>query len=269
MPRDSGGIYSLPAGYLAVTGQPILASNHNPPLEDVRDALTGSLPRNGAAAMTGKLQGLASTTGSASINLAEGDTPSAPVDGDMWVEADSAHIRVNGVSFDLGYCTRKTAETTGAAVGAVAVTDIPAGTKHCRMVIYACQPSTDAVSLVLRASTNNGSSYLSGASDYGWVYDGGNSAGVGYTVGDGGDTELEIASLLESSSDDFMAVIDVFFKTSGRCFVKAWAHYVASDGSYNTQVNGGYVDFTVNAFQVFPTAGNFTSITYDVTCYAR
>lgn len=55
MPRDSGGIYSLPVGYLAVTGEVIEASQHNPPLEDIRDALTNSLPRNGAAAMTDEL----------------------------------------------------------------------------------------------------------------------------------------------------------------------------------------------------------------------
>jgi hypothetical protein len=55
MPRDGSGIYSLPAGYLAVTGEDILASQHNSPLEDIKDALTASLPRNGAAAMTGNL----------------------------------------------------------------------------------------------------------------------------------------------------------------------------------------------------------------------
>lgn len=55
MPRDSGGTFSLVSGYLAVTGQPIEASQHNPPLEDIATALTGSLPRNGAAAMQANL----------------------------------------------------------------------------------------------------------------------------------------------------------------------------------------------------------------------
>ncbi len=50
MPRDSNGNYSLPIGYLAVTGEPILASQHNPPLEDLAAAMTASLPRNGSAA---------------------------------------------------------------------------------------------------------------------------------------------------------------------------------------------------------------------------
>lgn len=55
MPRDSGGAYSLPIGYLAVTGDPILASQHNPPLEDLGAAITASLPRDGTAPMTGDL----------------------------------------------------------------------------------------------------------------------------------------------------------------------------------------------------------------------
>lgn len=72
MPRDSGGAYSLPAGYLAVTGETILASQHNSPLQDIATALTGSVPRNGTAGMlanlpmggfkaTGMADGVAST----------------------------------------------------------------------------------------------------------------------------------------------------------------------------------------------------------------
>lgn len=56
MPRDSSGVFTLPAGYLAVTGETIQASQHNPPLEDIAQALTGSVPRTGAAGMTGPLK---------------------------------------------------------------------------------------------------------------------------------------------------------------------------------------------------------------------
>lgn len=65
MPRDSNGIYTLPNGYLAVAGQTIQPSQHNPPLEDVATALTNSLPRDGTAPMT------------APVKLADG-TASAP-----------------------------------------------------------------------------------------------------------------------------------------------------------------------------------------------
>lgn len=55
MPRDAQGVYSLPPGYLGVTGQTILASQHNAPLEDIAEGLTNSLPRSGAAAMVAPL----------------------------------------------------------------------------------------------------------------------------------------------------------------------------------------------------------------------
>jgi microcystin-dependent protein len=53
---SANGVYSLPSGYLAVTGATIQASQHNPPLEDIAAALTNRLSRDGTAAMTGALQ---------------------------------------------------------------------------------------------------------------------------------------------------------------------------------------------------------------------
>lgn len=55
MPFDSNGNHSLPSGYLAVTGQTIQASQHNPPLEDVSSSLSQTLLRSGAAPMSGPL----------------------------------------------------------------------------------------------------------------------------------------------------------------------------------------------------------------------
>lgn len=66
MPSDSNGLYSLPAGYLATTGLTILASQHNPPLEDIAAGLTARLMRSGVAPMTGPLwmyDGVAGTPG--------------------------------------------------------------------------------------------------------------------------------------------------------------------------------------------------------------
>jgi len=75
MPRDGSGTYGLPTGYLAISGEDILPEQHNTPLEDIATALTGSLPRNGTAAMTAalpmggfKITGLAD--GSASTDAA-------------------------------------------------------------------------------------------------------------------------------------------------------------------------------------------------------
>lgn len=53
MPFDSNGNYSLPNGYLAVTGQTILATQHNPPLEDIAAALSQVILRSGVTPFNG------------------------------------------------------------------------------------------------------------------------------------------------------------------------------------------------------------------------
>jgi hypothetical protein len=53
LPFDPNDNYNLPAGYVAVTGQTILASQHNPPFEDIQAALKNVLLRSGVAPWTG------------------------------------------------------------------------------------------------------------------------------------------------------------------------------------------------------------------------
>lgn len=55
MPDDSGGNNSLPPGYLAVTGQTVLASQHNPPLEDLSASMTRRYMRDGRTPMLGNI----------------------------------------------------------------------------------------------------------------------------------------------------------------------------------------------------------------------
>ena len=54
MPR-SNGIFSLIASYFATPGTTIRTEQHNPVLEDIANALTGSLPRDGSAPMLANL----------------------------------------------------------------------------------------------------------------------------------------------------------------------------------------------------------------------
>lgn len=57
MPYDTNGIFTLNAGYLAVAGNTILPSQHNPPLEDLAtNGLSNALVRDGRAPMTGNLK---------------------------------------------------------------------------------------------------------------------------------------------------------------------------------------------------------------------
>lgn len=53
MPFDSNGNFSLVPGYLAVSGQTILATQHNPPLEDIAAALSQVILRSGVTPFNG------------------------------------------------------------------------------------------------------------------------------------------------------------------------------------------------------------------------
>lgn len=70
MPSDSNGVYSLPSGYLAITGETIQASQHNPPLEDLSAAMTQRLMRSGAAPMLGPLKVADGTAGAPGLTFA-------------------------------------------------------------------------------------------------------------------------------------------------------------------------------------------------------
>jgi microcystin-dependent protein len=55
MPRNNQGVYALPAGNPVVPGTLIETTWANPTMSDIAAALTGSLPRDGSAGMTGPL----------------------------------------------------------------------------------------------------------------------------------------------------------------------------------------------------------------------
>ena len=55
MPRGNDGSYTLPSGSLVTVGETIAPSQHNPPLQDLADSMTGSLSRNGKGGMLANL----------------------------------------------------------------------------------------------------------------------------------------------------------------------------------------------------------------------
>lgn len=74
MPSDANGVYSLPSGYLAETGETIQASQHNPPLEDLASAMSARLMRSGAAPMTGPLKITDGSVGSPAVQFSNGSS---------------------------------------------------------------------------------------------------------------------------------------------------------------------------------------------------
>lgn len=76
MPRDGAGVFSLDPGYLAVSGEVIQPSQHNPPLEDLAAGVSDSIARTGVTALVAdipfggfKATGLgAATSGGDAVN---------------------------------------------------------------------------------------------------------------------------------------------------------------------------------------------------------
>jgi hypothetical protein len=55
MPRDGSANYTLPNGTLVNSGDTVLPSQHNPAMQDIAQALTGSVARSGVGGMLGDL----------------------------------------------------------------------------------------------------------------------------------------------------------------------------------------------------------------------
>lgn len=75
MPRASNGDYALPSSYRVNDGDTIRPAQHNPPFEDLQEAVTGSLSRDGYGGMRSSLD----FGGFRGTNLAPGVNPTDAV----------------------------------------------------------------------------------------------------------------------------------------------------------------------------------------------
>lgn len=102
MPTDASGNYALPNGYLAVTGEIIEASQHNPPLEDLAAAMSARLPRNGSAPMTSPLKASAGSASAPSLTFAAGTTSGLYPRADGGLGLASLGVDVGAVAIGSG-----------------------------------------------------------------------------------------------------------------------------------------------------------------------
>lgn len=91
MPSDANGVYSLPDGYLAVTGTTVLASQHNPPLEDLAASMTQRVMASGVTPFTGPIKAADGTVAAPAITFA-----SATSSG-IYKTADGYGLSISGV----------------------------------------------------------------------------------------------------------------------------------------------------------------------------
>lgn len=68
-PSDANGVYTLPNGSEAVTGETIQAATHNTPIEDLASAMSARLMRSGAAPMTGAFKITDGSVGSPAVQF--------------------------------------------------------------------------------------------------------------------------------------------------------------------------------------------------------
>lgn len=118
MPRTSG-VYTLPPQYKATSGQTIRTEQHNPPLEDIAQALTDSVPRDGSAPMNASLP----MGGNKITGLAAGTADSDGVRRDQ-VTLYSAWLQALA---ELSFEADKLPYATGA--GTAALTDLTASAR--------------------------------------------------------------------------------------------------------------------------------------------
>jgi hypothetical protein len=145
MPFSGGGVFTLTPGYTATTGQTILPSQHNPPLEDIAAGLNLAFLRDGRAAATGNF----AMGGNRVTGMGAAVDP-----GDAVARSQVVWEKI-GNTVDL------------AGISTVSFTDLSA---YRALRIVAQGVSNTSSSVFVRVSSNNGATWLQGSSDYGNSY---------------------------------------------------------------------------------------------------
>ena len=178
--------------------------------------------------------------------------------GSAWVEGEG-YARAEEVTQTL------VGTVTASSDAAVSFTDLDTTAFTYEIVLDNVKPSNDSVSFYMRTSTDNGSSYDSGASDYNWVYN--NSSSGGSTTATGDETDSEIAifdgNIGNAAGEEVSGIIRLFNPGDSSNQTRVvWEIYCQNTASTSTHVSGGGQRATaadVDAFQLFFSAGNVDS----------
>jgi hypothetical protein len=127
------------------------------------------------------------------------------------------------------------------------------------------QPATNAVGLQVRMSTNGGSSWASGASDYRWSFMAYGSGGPGNTNSTGATSVsligfANISNNALNTTSGYIRVFNPLSTTSYKMLQSHQAYWDSTPTLVTGEVVGAYQSATaVNAIQLFASSGNIAS----------
>jgi len=288
MPRDSGGNYALPSSYLAITGETITALQHNSPLEDIAQALTNSLARNGSSAMTGDL-----TMGGNDIkNAGDADfdtatlgvaTIGAATIGALALggNANAGSHKIVGLANGVddsdgatvyqaqGYLTFATGSvSSGPSLSIDMSGAIAEGYRRFRLWLRDAIPETDGDGFGISLSVDGGSNYLGSGILQEYRTISGSASGSQGSEEDIGDDAIFLAIGLSNSAGDNASFVIEFYCGSSNSFWSIAGFGTLYSGTGSARMSGsGSVNQAVNAIRLATSLGSDFSASYILEGY--
>lgn len=160
------------------------------------------------------------------------------------VGSSAGTVRFDGISLTApgsGLLKVQGGSVSGVASLALVMTDLT-GFKNKVFVGANCMPVTDAAQLLLRLSTNGGSSYDSGVSDYGYVYDAKNTSGGLVPAVGGGSSIVLCPNAIGNASNEgvsFEITFNGTDSTANNPTVRFHTEFTDTAGNFSASWGGG------------------------------
>lgn len=163
----------------------------------------------------------------------------------------------------------KISSATASASSAITFTSLSSTYIAYILFYFNVSPATDAVTMLLRTSTNNGSSYDSGVSDYGWVAWTQNDASASSGDADQSDSSITLVGIaagseeMGSGANETASGYLIIFNPSAAqyCHVLNQCTYIDESGAIATMTGAGIRRSAadVDAIQILMDSGNIAS----------
>lgn len=272
---SAGAVTWLTAGSgLSITGTTITATGGGGGLADVVDDTTpqlgGNLDVNGQSIVS---------VSNGNIPITPNGTGSVVLDGLNWPQADGTAdylLKTDGAG-QLSWTAPPSSggswvlisSGTASSSASLSFTGLSSTYSAYAAVLTNILPATDNVELYMRTSTNNGSSYDSGASNYVWKGEANYGSGAGtYASYGGAATYIGLTSTSasyqasNSAGEGWCGTVNIYQPSAvNKCKVRYSGAYIATTGVFTFIDGAGYRDTAadVDAIQFLFSSGNIAS----------